>query len=207
MKFKVLLSIGSFIRSAYATLWRVHRLQIKRVVALLLLLVPTTLIASELAPIAQENKVKAVYIFNFIRFTEWPSSSKAPAAKQTNLFILGERPLLKRLQGKAFQKTTLETTLNTRSCDDIALCVKKAKTVFIASSQKKKLQEILSSLLNRPILTISDIPKFAEQGGMVELKRYHDKIIFRINLQAVKRANLYISSQLLQMGEIVENKP
>jgi len=169
-------------------------------------LLPPALLASESSPIVYEDKIKAVYIFNFVRFTEWPLTQTTSANKRMNLSILGNRDLLKILNGKSFQKPALGARLNARACV-MPSCITDSQALFIDSSEREGLTEILNLLSNKPVLTISDIPGFAEKGGMIELNRDNDKIIFRINLEAIKRANLYVSSQLLQMAEIVENKP
>ncbi|MDQ6956777.1 MAG: YfiR family protein [Mariprofundaceae bacterium] len=169
-------------------------------------LLPSGLFASESLPIVQEDKIKAVYIFNFVRFTEWPLTQTTSANKRMNLSILGNRDLLKILNGKSFRKTALGVRLNARVCV-MPSCITDSQALFIDSSESEVLTEMLSLLSNKPVLTISDIPGFAEQGGMIELNRDNDKIIFRINLEAIKRVNLYVSSQLLQMAEIVGNKP
>lgn len=169
-------------------------------------LLPPPLVANESSLIVQEDKLKAVYIFNFIRFTEWPADLKALPVKQTNLAVLGNKELTKILHGKSFQKTALGAQLNTFACV-MPACLSDADALFIDGSENENLEEILSLLSNKSILTISDAPGFAERGGMIELKRHKGAIIFRINLQAIKRANLYVSSQLLQMAEMVGNKP
>jgi len=169
-------------------------------------LLSVPIFASESSPIVQEDKLKAVYIFNFIRFTEWPLGLKALPMKQTKLAILGNHELLEILHGESFRKTALGAQLNVFSCV-MPACISNANALFIDSSKRKSLEEMLNLLLNKPILTISDIPGFAEKGGMIELKRHNSAIIFRVNLQAIKRANLYVSSQLLQMAEMVGNKP
>ena len=168
-------------------------------------LLSPSLFADESSFIVQEDKLKAVYIFNFIRFTDWHLDLNALPIKQTNLAIFGNNDLLDILHGKPFQKTALGAHLNAFSCSTADSCLLNTQALFIDRSERGNLEEVLRLLSNKPILTISDIPSFAEQGGMIELKRHNGAIIFRINLQAIKRANLYVSSQLLQMAEMVGN--
>lgn len=202
-------SITSVIKTVIFFLWGLKGLRISYgLISFLacLFLLPSLLFASELSPIAQEDKIKAVYIFNFIRFTEWPEIQSIVARKSIKLSILGNDDVLKTLEGKAFRNTSLGVSLNVRSCV-MPSCTTDSQALFIDSSKHESLEKIFRLLSNKPVLTISDTPKFVEKGGMIELKRDDGRIIFRINLQAIKRANLYVSSQLLQMAEIVENKP
>jgi len=75
--------------------------------------------------------------------------------------------------------------------------------LFIGKSDERQYQRQLKLIADHPVLTISDIPGFASQGGMIEIKYHNKKLTFVVNLQAVKRAGLYISAQLLQLGEVV----
>jgi hypothetical protein len=208
-KFNALLPL-LFVRIARSFLCCLKKAQVARRIAAFFVcfcLLSPSLPAAESSLIVQEDKLKAVYVFNFIRFTEWPLDPKALPVKQTNLAIFGNNDLLNILHGKSFRKTSLGAHLNTFSCSTPASCISHAQALFIDRSERGNLEEILSLLSNKPVLTISDIPAFAEKGGMIELQRHNGAIRFRINLQAIKRANLYVSSQLLQMAEMVGNKP
>lgn len=190
-------------------LWRLSNIGIRHSFIVLfacLCLTPFTLSANESTPIAVEDNIKAVYIFNFVRFTEWPSDLEISASEETNLSILGNLSLLKTLKGESFRQAAQDVILKTHACV-MPSCIKKSHALFIDRTESSRLKKVLSLLGNRPVLTISDIPGFAEKGGMIELKRQKERVIFRINLEAIKRANLYVSAQLLQLAEIVEKKP
>ena len=53
------------------------------------------------------------------------------------------------------------------------------------------------------MLTISDVPDFAAQGGMIGLKLRADRVRFDINQGASRRAGLVLSSQLLKLADEV----
>ncbi|MFC1567775.1 YfiR family protein [Pseudomonadota bacterium] len=184
-------------------------LQVKKVgitsLLLGLLLTPHTLTAAESTSIALENEIKAVYIYNFIRFTEWPDDTFSPAQSR-ELSILGNLSLLKTLKRDTFRKTAKDTSLDIHACQTPA-CLEKSHVLFIDSSQSRKLTKIITSLKNRPILTISDIPGFADKGGMIEMKKEKERVVFIVNLKAAFKAKLYISAQLLQLAELVETQP
>ncbi|MCF7821211.1 MAG: YfiR family protein [Mariprofundaceae bacterium] len=167
-------------------------------------LTPQLLIASESTPTAMETDVKAVYVYNFIRFTEWPDETSTPAERK--LLVLGNLTLLKTFKHDAFRLTAKNTSLYTHSCPTPA-CIKESHALFIDRTKSSQLIKILASLKNRPVLTISDIPGFADKGGMIELKRDQEHVIFRINIEAIKQANLYVSAQLLELAEITGKKP
>src|SRR4029077_16348988 len=74
--------------------------------------------------------------------------------------------------------------------------------LFISQSERYRAAEIVSSLKGRSILTVSDMDGFADSGGMIQFVTEQNKIRVRINLNAVKAANLKVSSKLLSVAEV-----
>ncbi|WP_227819477.1 YfiR family protein [Mariprofundus micogutta] len=152
------------------------------------------------------SDLTAVYIFNFIRFTDWPENSlakdAAPDKDSVLINVLHNQKIhdtLKRIIAKpAAQKLGLAL----QSCNQTS-CIQNSSVLFIGESDRGHFSQLLKLVEGSPVLTISDVPGFAEQGGMVEIKYHNEKLTFVVNLQAVNRAGLYISAQLLQLGEIV----
>ncbi len=50
------------------------------------------------------------------------------------------------------------------------------------------------------MLTISDIPDFAERGGGIGLLYRENKVLFEINLASTRKAGLRLSSQMLNLA-------
>ncbi|WP_194334993.1 YfiR family protein [Mariprofundus sp. KV] len=159
----------------------------------------TTVFASEQASI-RSDELKSVYIFNFIRFTDWPEHDAAATGIRLN--VLYDQKLHDILQTIADKPAARKLGLKLRSCKEID-CLRASSALYIGEPQRGHFDQLLKLVEGAPVLTISDIPGFAEQGGMIEIKYHNEKLTFIVNLQAVKRAGLYISAQLLQLGEIV----
>jgi hypothetical protein len=79
--------------------------------------------------------------------------------------------------------------------------MKTCHVLFISRSEAERLEQILTGLRGRNTLTVADIDDFALRGGMIQLVTEKNKIRMRINLEAVKAANLTISSKLLRVAE------
>ena len=76
--------------------------------------------------------------------------------------------------------------------------------IVVANMQRAMLAYILDSVANRPVLTVSDISRFAEQGGIIELASNNNRIGFRINLRSAKLAGLKIAAPLLRLSDVVK---
>ena len=57
------------------------------------------------------------------------------------------------------------------------------------------------------LLTVSDIPGFARQWGIVEFKMVGNKVRFEINHNAARKDGLKISSRLLRVADVVSQIP
>jgi uncharacterized protein DUF4154 len=149
-----------------------------------------------------EYQLKAVFLFHFAQFVEWPPDAFPEAQTPLVIGVLGEDPF-----GAYLDETVRGETVNNRSLvvhryrrvEEITTC----HVLFISRSEAGRLEEILASLQGRHILTVGDAGGFAARGGMIRFVLADNKIRLRVNLAAAKDANLVISSKLLRPAEIV----
>ncbi|HEY2328590.1 MAG TPA: YfiR family protein [Verrucomicrobiae bacterium] len=152
--------------------------------------------------ISKEYQVKAVFLFNFAQFVEWPTNAFPETQTPLVIGILGDDPF-----GAFLDETVRGETVNTRPLvirrfrrvEDIKMC----HILFISQSEAKRLDRIFTDLKDRNILTVGDSENFASRGGMIRFNIEQNKIQLRINLEAAKAANLTISSKLLRPAVIV----
>ena len=165
--------------------------------ALVLLLFGQLEVVAQTAPIP-DYQVKAVFLFNFAQFVTWPSQeSSTPLI----IGILGDDPF-----GSYLDETVRGEKVNNRS-----LTIQRFRRgaeprncniLFISQSERDRVAQIISSFKGRSVLTVSDIEGFADLGGMIQFFTERSKIRMRINLDAVKAANLKVSSKLLRVAEV-----
>ena len=151
---------------------------------------------------ASEYQLKAVFLFNFAQFVDWPADTFSDAATPVVIGVLGEDPFGsvldqtvrdERLRGRPFQVRRYQ------SVDEIKTC----HILFIRRSDAGRVEEILARLKTRPILTVSDADAFAERGGMIRFVTDRNRIRLQINPEAVEAAHLTISSKLLRVAEVI----
>jgi hypothetical protein len=78
--------------------------------------------------------------------------------------------------------------------------------LFIGASEENNLLSILKLLDGQAVLTVSEIANFAQRGGVIDLKKENNRIVFEINLLAAKRAGLSMNARLLKLAKIVRVK-
>jgi hypothetical protein len=151
--------------------------------------------------VPQEYLVKAKYLLNIPLFTEMPSQAK----KRTSytICLIGDTPLesiLASSKGKLIKNRPLAI----RKVVDLGqadVC----QMLFIASSERHRLQTLLPEAHHRGILTISDMRDFARLGGMISLLTVDNRVTFDMNLAVAGKASISFSSHLLKLAHDIIN--
>lgn len=153
--------------------------------------------------IPKEYQIKAVFLFNFAQFVNWPTKTFAGPDEAFCIGILGDDPfgsfLDATVKGEKVDSHPLVIARYSRIED-----VKNCQILFICKSEKDRSEKIFTYLKNRKILTVGDSDGFLEDGGIISFSTKENKIHLMINPRAAKRANLSISSKVLRLAEIVE---
>lgn len=167
---------------------------------LLALLLPFAT-AADVSTANLEYRVKAAYLYNFTKFVTWPDDSLDSSPNTPlNICILGEDPFgrsINMLSDKLARGHKVVVSylqeLNGIHC----------QVMFISRSEADRLQEILSRLASRHVLTVSDIEGFAVKGGCIRLDIVDGKVRFNINMRAARQAELQLSAKLLELAKMV----
>jgi hypothetical protein len=153
--------------------------------------------------ISREYQVKAVFLFNFAQFVEWPTNVLSDTQAPLTIGVLGDDPfdgfLDDTVRGEKVDGHPLAIQ-RYRNVEDVKNC----QILFISRSEGKRMEEILAALKGKNILTVSDSEGFINNGGVIRFVTEENKIHFRISLEAAKNANLTISSKMLRLAKIVE---
>jgi hypothetical protein len=174
---------------------------LRRTLALAVLLVAWRGVAAQAAR-ASEYQVKAVFLFNFAQFVDWPAEAFPASDTPLVIGVLGLDPF-----GPALDQTVRDERLGGRpfqvrryrSVDEIETC----HILFISRSEGNRPEAILAGLKRRPILTVSDADGFAQRGGMIRFVTDRNRIRLQLNLAAAEAAHLTISSKLLRVAEVI----
>lgn len=149
-----------------------------------------------------EYQVKAVFLYNFTKFVQWPDNMFAHASDPIVIVILGADPfgefLDQTVKGEAIDGHPV-VVKRFQNLKDVGLC----HILFVAGSDAQ--YPGLKDPRLRNSLVVGDSPSFASNGGMVGLLTENNKTRIQINLKNVKEADLVISSRLLRLAEVVDN--
>jgi hypothetical protein len=171
---------------------------LRAVVAALLLLV-----APGLAAAPSEYQVKAVFLFNFAQFVEWPPEALGPSTAPFSICIVGEDRFGAELDATVRGENVQGHPFIVKRYARPAAIESSCQILFIGSSEAAQLDSITGALGGHAVLTVSDIEHSAERGAIIQFTNDRNRLRLRINVAAAKSAGLTISSKLLRPAEII----
>lgn len=149
-----------------------------------------------------EYEIKAAFLYNFAKFTEWPPETFSGENDTLVIGILGRDPFGEILEKVIGGKTIAGRPITIHRFQQSGR-FEQCHILFISESESYKLSSIFQRLQGASVLTVSDISKFTEKGGMIYLYPKKNKIRFAINISQVEKARLKLSAKLLNLAQIV----
>ena len=174
----------------------------RRLVALTVLLISIGLPAPVRGLDAPRSLVKAVFLFNFARFTEWPASvSSGPLT----LCVLGDPEVASRLDSLIGDRSINGRDVSVASLATFQI-IRSCHLLFIAGDDKARTAGALDAVATLPVFTVSDSERFLHSRGVAAIYTEEDRVRFSINPDALTRAGLRMSSKVLGLARLVKEE-
>jgi hypothetical protein len=154
------------------------------------------------AQATDEYQLKAVFLYNFAKFVEWPPQTFRSPTEPIVIGVLGKDPFGDALVAATAGKTFGGRAFQVRPVSD-AQQAAACQILFISSSERKRLGPLFSQIGGRGILTVGEADNFAAEGGVVNFKIEGGTVRLQINIEAARKQQLHISAKLLSLAEIV----
>jgi hypothetical protein len=157
----------------------------------LVLAIPTSF-----GEVTTEAQLKAAYLVNFLKYVEFPGSRST-----INLCLFGRDslgPYLASYEGRQIGGRELHIR-KVSSPEQLVDC----QELFIPDTEEARVAAVLRWVDKQAILTVSDSETFTRDGGAIALIRVDGRLQFEINAEALNRANLKASSQMLRLARQV----
>src|ERR1043166_5585847 len=154
------------------------------------------------APQATASELKAAFLYNFAKFTDWPPDSMR-TGQAIALCVAGDSAVA----------TALERIVKGRPIDGhevVIAAVRLQRNVtachllYASGLDAGDAKMLFDAITNLPVLTVGDSDMFVKRGGVVQLILEDDRMRFVVNVRAARRAHLTLSSQLLNRATIVK---
>jgi hypothetical protein len=152
-----------------------------------------------------EYDLKLAFLFNFAKFVEWPPDAFPNEKAPIILCVFGTDPFGRALDEIVKGKTASNREFairRTMKPEDLRGC----QIIFISDAERERLNEVLESLKRSSVLLVGESDGFAQRGGCIQFYLEDNKVRFSINVDAVQRARLTVSSKLLALARIVHDE-
>ena len=158
------------------------------------------------APALNEYELKAAFLYNFVKFTEWPAEESGKGDAPFIIGVLGKDPFGAALDKLIEGETIHDKKIVARRFPRMDAAAANSHVLFISASEEQNLTAILKHLDGQAVLTVSEITNFAQRGGIIDLKKENNRIVFEINLLTARRAGLAMNAQLLKLAKVVRDR-
>lgn len=149
------------------------------------------------APEDVEARVKAAFLYNFVRFVQWPALALGDAQAPITIGVAGKDILGTILDETVQGKNVSGHPINIRR---IASAEQAEHCAVLYITDKKQLKNLRPLLAGKPILTVGDFDGALREGTVIGFRLVDDSVRFEIDLDTAGHAGLNISSQLLKVA-------
>lgn len=150
---------------------------------------------------ASEQTLIAAFLYNFLKFTEWPEDS---IGNEITLCVDKNSAFeeLKAISGRQVQNKPVQVKFITLS-DSPNQC----QLLFISrDASADTIREWIKAASNHPTLTVSNHNGFLDMGGMIALINDGKNLNFSVHLEIARNSGLRLNAQLLQIAREVRGR-
>lgn len=150
----------------------------------------------------REHQIKVAFVYNFVKFVDWPIDVLPESRDTISVCVLSDDPIyasLETIDGKIVKGRRL-TVRRVDAPRELSSC----QVAFFGLAEEKRLPQAMGSLQDASVLTVGEIDRFAQSGGIINLVVVNNKVRFEINVDRAERARLKLGSQLLSVATIVK---
>ena len=153
-----------------------------------------------------EFDVKAAYLLSFGKFMRNESAASADLRESFDVCVMGEDGIeaaLRNLAGgrdidnRPVRIVHVKDGTQARSCG----------IAYMSDSEGARMDRDLEEMRGADVLTVSDGSTFLAWGGMIQFLLMSNHVRFAVNLDAVKKTHLALSSELLRVAYSIMGKP
>ena len=142
---------------------------------------------------AQESKFKALFIYKFAEYVEWPSGDK-----NVTVGVVGKSTVFKELSTFAASKGNM-TVINISSPTESSKC----DIVFVPKSQDGQVKSYSSSIGSKSILLVSENSALTGKGSDIGFYLESGKLRFLISEKDIRAKKMVPSTKLMALGKVI----
>lgn len=158
---------------------------------------------------AKGRAVVSTFILKFSSFVSWPPPPPAaPKATEFVVGIIGDDPLGATIDKMAKTRSVGGVPVKIVRLDSAKVTAEQltaCRILFVTATERKQWPRIRTLIGKAPVLTISEMPGFSKERGMVELKPKGGRVSLTVHRTQLESVGMKASANLLRLSTIVED--
>jgi hypothetical protein len=151
-----------------------------------------------------EYSIKAVFLYHFTQFVEWPEAAFPAPDAPFVIGLVGKNPFGSALHGVVAGESVGRHPLAVRSVDDITAEFR-CQILYFTEEGEDLLD--LRRLRTAPVLTVGESDSFYKKGGMIQFVIARRRVRLKVNLEEARAHSLEVSAKLLRVADVTEWDP
>ena len=145
--------------------------------------------------VTQEYRVKAGFLYNFVKYVEWPE----PIKGAFRICVAGQNPF-----GMVLADLVRNERVHGAALTAAVIPGPEPDCHVVFTPRTSNVRAYVLAAAGTPTLTVGETDKFIQLGGMIKFTLEQGKVRFEINRSAAERVKLRISSRLLQLARLTD---
>ena len=154
--------------------------------------------------VPNEYSVKAMFLYSFGRYIEWPENTFRNETDPFVIGIVGDDSFAGALNEIATKKTIQDRPIVVRRFASPEQYKQPCHILFVSRSLPHDQQTaLIRNTRTAAMLLVGETPGFAENGGGANFIIEEDRVRFEINVAAARQSRLRMDAKLLNLGKPV----
>lgn len=145
---------------------------------------------------AQDDKFKALFIYNFTKYMEWPEAKRSGDFK---IGVLGNSPITNELKAFTAKKSVGQQKIVVEEILAIADCPK-YHIIFVPARSSSNVSEVTQIVANKGVLVVTDKPGMAEALSGINFVKDDGQQTFEISVKHIHEQGVNAGKSLLSLG-------
>ena len=157
------------------------------------------------AQVADEQKLKIAFIYNFFQFVDWPAEAFSSPEQAVTVCVFGKDSFDGGLT--ALTKRTARQRPITIAYPNSLEQAKKCHLLYIDDTQSQPHATLLRALSQHPVLTVSTGGDIASGIIGIDFTRHDGRLRLALNLDTLRNAQLKVNAKMIEVALAVYGKP
>jgi hypothetical protein len=149
---------------------------------------------------AQNDKVMATYLYNFIKFIDWPVASQN---EEFVIGVIGETPVYKELEKLVAGRKVYNHPIVLKKFAD-ATVLTRCHVIFLPDNYSDKIDCILNKFKLFNTLIVCERSGMIKKGSAISFVVQHSKLKYELSKTNIKNSGLHVDNQLGLLAANVE---